>query len=322
MSEPQTQPQPAAVDPSDPPSTPPRDATDVDGPLKTPQASQGPKLRPPTPEQPEPADAPEAVIEQPTSEPAPTPAPSGIWGVVPLLVIAAMLSLVVHRLGSKRLLGEIKRWAPMAHLVIWCVALWMIARASIRSLSTDWLIFELVLLLVLIVLNHSWLRSVFSGVALALEGRLRLGDTVRVGAMEGELMAFGVRAVRVRAVDGTTHEIPHEQLVAHVVAKVQAEGGESACDITMMIPLAISPERALALARAEAMLSPLASPRHRPEAFLHAPEDASASMQLVIRGYAFDPAYQEHFRSDVVGRVTRAFAGHASQAAAPQAPPL
>ena len=57
-----------------------------------------------------------------------------------------------------------------------------------------------------------------------------------------------------------------------------------------------------------AILSPLASPRHRPEVFLGEHLEVGAPVKLMIRGYAFDPNYQDHFRSDVIERVTKMFA--------------
>ena len=141
-----------------------------------------------------------------------------------------------------------------------------------------------------------------SGVALAIEGRINEGDAVKVDNIEGEIVAFGLRSIRVRAVDGTLHEIPNVKFVTESVANISGEGGDSACEITLAVPDDLEPARALAIAREVAILTPLASPRHEPEVFLRPPAAPNQPYKVLIRGYAFDQTYQEHFRSDVVAR--------------------
>ena len=101
--------------------------------------------------------------------------------------------------------------------------------------------------------------------------------------------------------DGTLHDIPNHQLTSNAIANLSGDGGDSACEVEVTVPEALPLPKAMALAVEAAMLSPLASPRHKPEVFLSA--TGKAPHQLRVRGYAFDPNFQEHFRSDVVTRI-------------------
>ncbi len=114
-------------------------------------------------------------------------------------------------------------------------------------------------------------------------------------------MAFGARAVTLRTDDGTLHQIPNASITQESVTNLRAEG-DAACEITIEVPENVTPERAKELARQASFLTPLASPHHAPQVFLDI-DRARNQVQMHIRGFAFDPAHRDHYRSDVVARV-------------------
>ena len=267
-----------------------------------------PPPRPTTQQASQPAPAPTGeevsveVQEQQGAEYEPFP-----WGAMAVILVAVGLSYLLFRLTRLTIAERVKRWAPLLHLCTWVGALLGCGTLLIRQGSLEWLAFGVILLCLVVVLNLNWLRSVLSGVALALEGHLDVGDAVRVDDFEGDVVHFGMRATRIRALDGTLHDVPNEHLMVQHVANLSGDGSDSACIVQIIVPKQLKIKDASALALQEAMLSPLASPRHRPEVFLQErlmPEDP---LRLHIKGYAFDPNYQEHFRSDVLTRVMRRF---------------
>lgn len=223
------------------------------------------------------------------------------------MCVAALLSHLILRMSRAQLVPALKRWLPVAQIAVWAIALVLIASFTLTGLPIEWFYFELVLLVLFTVINIGWLRSVLGGAALTLERKFKPGDAVKVGELKGEIVGFGMRTVRLRAVDGTLHDVPNEQLMSLTVANLSGDGSDSACEVEVMVPPHIKVQEAVKLARHAAMLSPLASPRHRPEVFLKSPQAQDAPMQLVIKGYAFDPNYQEHFKSDLVIRLMRGF---------------
>lgn len=253
----------------------------------------------------QPADAPSA--------PATPPAQPAWGGLLAVLVVATLTSLVLARLGRMRVLVQLKRWMPLAHLLVWGLALLLGASLALATFPAQWLVFMALAVIMLGVAGLSGLRSALAGLGVALEGKLSIGDTVQLGALQGEIVSFGLRAVRLRSPNGMIHDIPNERFMSEAVSTLGGAGGEAVCEVAVTIPATIPVEVALELAREGALLSPLSSPRHRPEVFLDVREDGQ-TRSLRIRGYAFDPDYHDHFRSDVIRRVGRAV--EAYQAAA------
>ena len=242
------------------------------------------------------------------AESAPVLGDPQFQGVIPILALAILTSLLVRRIGKSGAATHLRRWLPLVHSGVWAAAILAVTWIYARGLSSPWILAIWLLFLVFAFASVGWLRSVMSGVALSVEGRIRVGDSIRLGSVEGEVVAFGMRAVRLRAVDGTILEIPNEKLVTDTVANLTGDGGDSACELIIAVPHTIDPEDALQLARKIAVLTPLASPRHRPEVFLLAHHTGEQHYDLRIRGYAYDAAYQDHFRSDVISRLQAAFA--------------
>lgn len=229
-------------------------------------------------------------------------------GLIPIVLAAALVSFLLSRIGRSSAARGLRRWLPLLYTLIWGAAVVSITWIYARGLSSTWFLAIWLLFLLIALASVGWLRSVMAGVALSVEGRLRIGDSIRFGTVEGEVIAFGMRAMRLRGVDGTIHEIPNEKLVTEAVANLSGEGGDSACELTLTVPPTVDPDEALELARTIAVLTPLASPRHRPEVFLLPRTEEEQRYELRIRGYAFDALYQDHYRSDVTSRMQAVFA--------------
>jgi hypothetical protein len=225
-----------------------------------------------------------------------------------VIMLAMGLSYVIHRLNRHPLLSPVRRWMPIVQIFVWAAALISVGMLTLARLEIEWFYFELVLLVLLCIVNISWLRSVIAGAALTMEGRLQKGDDIRVGELDGEIVEFGLRAIQVRANDGTLHNIPNHLLLSDATSNVSGDNGDSACEVIVTVPEHIEIQEAIRIAQHAAMLSPLASPRHRPEVFIHTVRTGSCEPTLRIKGYAFDATYREHFRSDVTERVVQFFA--------------
>lgn len=266
-----------------------------------------------TPEAP-PPKVPQALPEQRAEvtvadEPPPQVMEASTSGAPIFIVImlAMVSSYVIHRLNRHPLLSPVRRWMPIVQIFVWAAALIVVGVLTLARLDIEWFYFELVLLVLLCVVNISWLRSVIAGAALTMEGRLQKGDDIRVGELDGEIVGFGLRAIQVRANDGTLHNIPNHLLLSDATSNVSGDNGDSACEVFVSVPEHITLQDAMMLAQQAAMLSPLASPRHRPEVFIHSVHTNTTEPMLRIKGYAFDATYREHFRSDVTARVVRFF---------------
>jgi small-conductance mechanosensitive channel len=224
------------------------------------------------------------------------------WALV-LLVGALLLSVSISRLAKFPGLRRVRHWLLLTRVLVWAVVIFNIVFALSRLVTAEyWLLLGVLVLSLISVSALDWLRNVVAGLALEFEGSFKPGDVVRYANVEGELADFGTRTVTMRADDGTLHQVPNQKFTRESVTHLELNG-EAACVITIAIPIGVSPERAVNLAQQAAFLTPLASPHHRPDVFLDVPTTKGDALELRIRGYAFDPSYRAHFRSDVVARV-------------------
>ena len=251
----------------------------------------------------------QSTVEEPDAAVA-EPKLSGVHarGVFAVVVLTFLITLVVRRIGRSNLAGELRRWIPLLFASVWGSAALVVTLIYAQGLSSTWFLGIWLLFLVGAFTSVGSLRSVVAGVAISLEGRISLGDAVRISDLSGEVISFGVRSLRLRATDGSIHEIPNERIVTEPVTNLSGDGGDSATELVFGLPEGIDAQSALEVARRIAILSPLASPRHRPEVFLEARGLDGSQFDLRVRGYAFDAAFQDHFRSDVVARLQAALA--------------
>jgi small-conductance mechanosensitive channel len=224
------------------------------------------------------------------------------WALV-LLLGALLLSVGMGRLARLPGLRKVRHWLLLARVLLWAVVIFDLVFAFSRLVTVEhWLLLGVIVVAVVSMAALDWLRNVVAGLALEFEGQFKPGEMVRYDDVEGELVEFGTRAVTLRADDGTLHQVPNENFTQKSVTLLELDG-EAACEVIVALPKGVSPERAVNLARQAAFLTPLASPRHRPDVFLDVSSGGGDTVELHIRGYAFDPMYRAHFRSDVVARV-------------------
>lgn len=224
-----------------------------------------------------------------------------IWALA-IVLIALLISLGIGYLAKLPGLRRVRHWLLLTRVLIWTVATFNTVFALFRPVTEHWVWLGVLVLGLMALAGIDWLRNVAAGLAVAFESHFHVGDLVRFGDIEGEVVNLGTRAVTMRAPDGTLHQIPNENLTKDAVTHLEADG-EAACEIVVRLPTGVSPERAVKLAQQAAFLTPLASPRHRPDVFLDVDNNGGQGIELHIRGFAFDPSYREHFRSDVVARV-------------------
>ena len=247
------------------------------------------------------------VSDQPTAQEAPATSGVHAQGVIGVLIAVAVVTLIVRRISRANLAGNLRRWLPVVYTGVWGVAVLAVTLIYARGLSSTWFLAIWLVFLGVAFASVGWLRSVVSGVAISMEGRIKLGDSIRVNSATGEVIGFGVRAMRLRAADGSIHEIPNEKLVTESVTNLSGDGGDAAAELVVPIPAGVDAQAALEIARRIAILTPLASPRHRPEVFLEAGGVDGQRFDIRVRGFAFDAAYRDHFRSDVVSRIQAEF---------------
>ena len=195
----------------------------------------------------------------------------------------------------------------MLHIAVWAPIVFILEGRLVPDFDGPRALGRGLGLVVLAIAALPWLRSVFHGLVFALELRYHLGDDLQVGGVKGRVVAVGVRALTLRAPDGTDAVVPYERLTSETVIRLNLVARDTPCELEVEIPPTLAPARAVELARQAAALSRFASPRVSPEVFLAPKQGRVTELMLRIRGFLFDREHEERYRSDVVERLHAAF---------------
>jgi len=238
-----------------------------------------------------------------------------------LLALGLAVSLLLRRVQRIAAFRQLHPWVPLLHIAVWGPIVFVLEGRLVPDFDGPRALGRSIGLLVLALAALPWLRSVFHGLVFALELRYRVGDDLQIGAIKGRVVALGVRAITLRAPDGTDAVVPYERLASETVIRLNLDARDTPCELELEVPPGIAPARAVELARQAAALSRFASPRCSPEVFLGPHHGRVTELLLRIRGYLFDREHEERYRSDVVERLHSAFAAERAHASgAPSLP--
>ena len=244
-----------------------------------------------------------------------------------LLALGLAVSLLLRRVQRIAAFRQLHPWIPVLHIAVWGPIIFVLEGRLVPDFDGPRALGRSIGLLVLAVAALPWLRSVFHGLVFALELRYRIGDDLQIGAatplaqpIKGRVVAVGVRAITLRAPDGTDAVVPYERLASETVIRLNLDARDTPCELELEVPSHIPPAKAVELARQAAALSRFASPRCSPEVFLGPRQGRVTELVLRIRGYLFDREHEERYRSDVVERLHSAFAAERARVATSVAP--
>jgi small-conductance mechanosensitive channel len=110
-------------------------------------------------------------------------------------------------------------------------------------------------------LQHA-VANFVAGVVLLLERRIHVGDSVNIGALEGEVRAIGIRASTIRTPDGAEVVVPNGSLTAERVTNWTLSDRLHRIHLPLTVAFDTDPEQVRGLLRQVAMSHPkaLASP--------------------------------------------------------------
>jgi small-conductance mechanosensitive channel len=216
------------------------------------------------------------------------------WGVVVILFgVALALGLLAVRAGGAPTLRGAQRWFHATSVISWMVGSWLAGLRLLEAPTLGETAARAVLLLIVLVVALPVLHDLFAGLAIAVEGRHRIGD-------EGRIVAFGLRSVVLRDHDGTETTMPYRRFAAHEIVRLNLARRDAPCQFDVAVPPGWDLEAGTRRLLEAALLSPYAAPSRRPEVFVVA--DARGGMRLCVRAYVFDRAHEERYRGDVLAR--------------------
>jgi len=255
------------------------------------------------------------VIAEPVAV-APTPEPVTALGWMLLLAVAGaavVLTWLVRRAALAPALRAWVRWLNPLVVLVWLGTVALLAMLSLRVETLAETAGRVALLVVLALVTAPMLRDLLAGVVISVEGRHRVGDDLRVGTLEGRIVALGLRSVVLRAHDGSELTIPNGRFAAADVARLNLPSGEAPFELEVLLHRETGVEAATIELVEAAVLSPLAAPGSLPEVYVV--EADGPRLRLRMRVFVFDRMYEERYRSDILARLANA--SRAMQAGTP-----
>jgi len=150
--------------------------------------------------------------------------------------------------------------------------------------------------------------SLMSGILLLFDRPFQVGDRVAFSDIYGEIVAIGLRSVRLRTLDDNIVTIPNSRFITDAVASGNAGALDMMVVTDFHLALDADLERARDIARQVIVTSRYAYLK-KPVEF--AVEEVALANRLALRlrakAYVLDVHYEKAFQSDVTARVSALF---------------
>ena len=143
-----------------------------------------------------------------------------------------------------------------------------------------------------------------SGLILLFERPVKVGDTVQVGSLSGEVRHIGIRSSTLRTFDGADVILPNGELVSGAVTNWTLADRLRRIDIPVGVAYGSDPERMIALLRGVAVNHPLVIEQPAPVAFFMGFGDSALNFELRCWTETFDKWVAT--RSDLLTQINKA----------------
>lgn len=241
-------------------------------------------------------------------------------GVVASALVVALAVIVVRSLsGVTRRLSDryadrrltLQQIASISRFVVYITTASIVIALSVRVDDTVLTLLGGTLAVAIGFAMRDLVASVIAGVIIMLDRPFQVGDRVEYAGAYGDIVAIGLRSVRMQTLDDNTVTIPNNKILTDVTSS----GNYGALDMQVQIDLYLGVEQDLELAERllrEAMLASNHVYLAKPVGVGVSEKLAESRVMLHLRGkaYVFDTAYEKVFVSEVTRRALRAFKDH------------
>lgn len=222
--------------------------------------------------------------------------------------IAWVLEHLAARSAERRLFY--KKLIPIARLLVWSLAVYLVIAAIFQVDSTSLLTAAAAIGVAIGFAAQDVLKNIFGGIIIILDQPFQVGDKVAVGETYGEVVSIGLRSTRITTPDDSLVTVPNAQVVDGQVSNANA--GALDCQVVTHLYLPGWADVALAKRLAyEAAASSKYVYLNKPivvnvldefkETFL---------LHLKVKAYVLDTRYEHLLASDVTEAAKTAFLRH------------
>ena len=158
------------------------------------------------------------------------------------------------------------------------------------------------------------LASLVAGVMIIFDRPFQVGDRVRFGGEYGDILAIGLRSVKLRTLDDSIVTIPNNLFLSEVAASSNAGALDMQVIVDFYIGIDQDADRAMELVREAAavgrytFLSKPIAVRVKQEVL-----DNCVALRVRLKAYVLDTHHEKAFETDMTLRVQEAFREHGIQ---------
>ena len=157
--------------------------------------------------------------------------------------------------------------------------------------------------------------SLVAGLMIMFDRPFQVGDRVRFGGEYGDVLAIGLRSVKLRTLDDSMVTIPNNLFLSDVAASANSGALDMQVVVDFYIGVDQDVQRAVALVTEAAATSPYVYlPKPIAAKVSQQRIDPGVALRLRLKAYVFDTQYEKDFESDITLRVMDAFAEAGIQA--------
>jgi len=151
--------------------------------------------------------------------------------------------------------------------------------------------------------------SLVAGLLIMFDRPFQVGDRVRFGGEYGDVLAIGLRSVKLRTLDDSMVTIPNNLFLSDVAASANSGALDMQVVVDFHVGVDQDVQRAQALVTEAAATSPYVYlPKPIAVKVSQQPFGRGVALRLRLKAYVFDTQYEKDFESDVTLRAMDAFA--------------
>lgn len=219
--------------------------------------------------------------------------------------VVYVLESLAERSAERRLLY--KRIIPIARIVLWAVALYIVLKGIFSVDARSLLAAATAIGVAVGFAAQDILKNIFGGLVIIFDQPFQSGDKISVGGTYGEVISIGLRSTRIVTPDDNLVTVPNAQVVDGQVSNANAGALDCQVVTDLYLPGWVDESRAKRIAY-ESAASSKYTYLQKPIAVIVKDEyDHGHILHLKVKAYVLDTRYEFLLASDVTERARKVF---------------
>lgn len=216
-----------------------------------------------------------------------------------------VLEALAERSAERRLLY--KRIIPIARIVLWSVALYIVLKGIFSVDARSLLAAATAIGVAVGFAAQDILKNIFGGLVIIFDQPFQSGDKISVAGTYGEVISIGLRSTRIVTPDDNLVTVPNAQIVDGQVSNANAGALDCQVVTDLYLPGWVDESRAKRIAY-ESAASSKYTYLQKPIAVIVKDEyDHGHVLHLKVKAYVLDTRYEFLLASDVAERARKVF---------------